>query len=261
MGGSFCKEYSSDNADFNFDDLLSDIPLIINFILKHYQQYCPKSNRVHWLGHSMGALLMYAFLSCDKKNKERLQSFISLGSPTELKYVGHPILLDLLKLKPMIHFHLKLRNMARFFSSFLSFLNTKYHNIALNRHVVERRVLAQYFRKGMGDISLSLLEQFTEWLANENMISADGDIDYNDMGKNIRTPILLMSGSYDSLCPPHALLKTYLDIPLPSKKKKMVILSKISGFNFDYCHAGIIIGKEVRQEVFPIIIDWLKRLS
>ena len=257
VGGSFCKNNSLSHTNFNFDDLLSDIPFIINFILKYHKQYSSKNETVYWLGHSMGALLMYAFLSKEKKNKNLIQSFIALGSPTELKYIAHPVLLTLLRFRSVIYFYLKVRKIFQYFSFVLRYFNTKYHNLVFNKYAVNKEIIQKYLCKGIGDVPLPLLHQFSEWIINEEMNSVNGKVSYNDMGKNIETPILLMSGSYDSLCPPHALLKTYLDIPLPTNKKKMVILSKISGFSFDYCHVGIIMGKKSRDEVFPIIVDWL----
>ena len=261
VGGSFCRSSPSDTHDFNFDDLLSDVHPIIKFIINHHTQYSPKNKKVHWIGHSMGALLMYGFLSQKKSNKNLVESFVALGGPAELKYIGQPVLLELLRFRSLLKFHLKIRKFSRHLSFLMSLFNTKYHNLVLNKYAVHQKMVRGFLREGVGDISLPLLEQLSDWITSGEMRSRDGKVDYGDMGKNVQIPTLLMSGGYDSFSPPHALLKTYSDIPLPSRKKKMVILSKISGFSFDYCHAGIIAGKKAREEVFPILSAWLDRFS
>ena len=131
----------------------------------------------------------------------------------------------------------------------------------VEKFINKLKIVRAFLKKRVGDISLPLLEQLSDWITSGEMRSRDGKVDYGDMGKNVQIPTLLMSGGYDSFSPPHALLKTYSEIPLPSRKKKMVILSKISRFSFDYCHAGIIAGKKARKEVFPILLAWLDRFS
>ena len=258
------QEYNDeDGIDFNFDDLLMDIGPIIEYIIDYHRQFDPKTSKIHWVGHSMGALLMYAFLSKNKENKRYIRSFVSIGAPVEMKYIGQPALLDIAKLKDHLDHkkQINLKPLKKAFAFLLAWLDTKYHHILINKYAITNKTIIEFLKKGSDNIAPSLLRQFGDWILKRKMRSLDDSFNYEDMGKNINVPTLLLSGSYDTFCSPHMLLKTYFDLNLPKSKKKIVILSRVNGDSYDYCHTSIIMGKKASQEVFPHISDWIQKFS
>ena len=262
--GNSKQEYNNEvDIDFNFDDLLTDIGPIIKYIIDHHRQFNPRISKVHWIGHSMGALLMYAFLSKNKDNKCYVRSFVSIAAPVEMKYTGQPVLLDVARLKNLIRHkkQINLKPLKKTFASLLAWLDTKYHHILINKYAITNKTIKEYFKNASDNVPPSLLRQFGDWILKGKMKSLDGSYSYEDMGRKINVPTLLLSGSYDTFCSPHMLLKTYFDLNLPKSKKKIVILSKVNGDSYDYCHSSIIMGKMASKEVFPLALDWIKKFS
>ena len=50
----------------------------------------------------------------------------------------------------------------------------------------------------------------------------------------------------------------YLFNQLGSKSKQFILLGVDEGFAKDYDHVGMVIDKSAQQEVWPLILSWLK---
>ncbi|MBK8397119.1 MAG: alpha/beta fold hydrolase [Leptospiraceae bacterium] len=78
------KSYNeTDNTNYSFDDMVDkDVPTII-------EEVCNISGKqkVNWVAHSMGAMIMYSYLGIsNKKQKEKVKSFVSLGGPGNVSH-------------------------------------------------------------------------------------------------------------------------------------------------------------------------------
>ena len=263
VGRSIRGNDQADGIDFSFDELLTDVEPIIKHLIKYHRQFNPDIRKIHWVGHSMGALLMFSFLSQNKRNHSYLKSFVSIGAPVEMKDIGHPVLLDVAKLKKYVYNkkQINIRPLKRAFASLLTWLNTRYNHIFFNKYALANETVKEFLKQASDNVPPSLLKQFGSWILKREMKSMDGSFCYENMGRNIKVPVLLLSGSYDVFSPPHLILKTYSDIKLSKWKKKVVIFSRANGDSHDYCHASVIMGQEASKEIFPVILDWIKKFS
>jgi hypothetical protein len=69
------------------------------------------------------------------------------------------------------------------------------------------------------------------------------------------TPLLLLSGRVDPLAPPWAGRAAWRS--WGASDKDFVILGEGWGQAYDYGHLDLVLGDGLREEVFPLIGDWM----
>jgi polyhydroxyalkanoate synthase len=91
-------------------------------------------------------------------------------------------------------------------------------------------------------------------------MSADGDFSYRKNLSKIQIPMLLIGGKEDALAPPEVMRIVHRGVR--SKDRTIRIFgkgSKGSKGSVDYGHFDLILGKKAKEEVFPVIRQWLKK--
>ena len=68
-------------------------------------------------------------------------------------------------------------------------------------------------------------------------------------------PVLLVAGAVDNLAPPEVVRFSYDQVASPDKTYRM--FGRVNGHKADYGHNDLILGKHSREEVFPLIAQWL----
>lgn len=230
------------------DHLHHDVPTALNAVLER-----TGAPSVHWIGHSMGSMLMYAYLPTPA-HQAKVRSVVALGSPGAFRssgfwrfaYRGARLLRGtygrfqqpfIRALAPFYRFHLPLP------------LPTHYHG---NTDVaVIRRSMAHLIT----NLSPGLGLQSARWPAEGKFCSHDGRIDYTEGLHQITTPWMLLTGSRDMLAPPDVCAQAF--DALGSDIRKLVPLGKAHGQQQDYGHGDLLIGRHARDEVFPLLADWL----
>ena len=74
------------DPDIGFDELQEYVPSVIDFALATHNETMRAENdkekgKINWIGHSLGGMLMYAYLS---RQDERINAVAALGSPISL---------------------------------------------------------------------------------------------------------------------------------------------------------------------------------
>ena len=82
-------------------------------------------------------------------------------------------------------------------------------------------------------------------------------MNYIDAISQVQTPALVIAGRGDQIAPVDRVLATYE--ALGSPEKRFVIAGRSTGFSADYGHVDITLGDHVREELFPLIRDWVDR--
>ncbi len=109
---------------------------------------------------------------------------------------------------------------------------------------------------GPADEAPAILGQWTGWVLNQSWTSRDG-FDYLANARNCTAPALAIAGSADLLTPP-ATCRRLLDA-LGSTDRTMVVCGRAQGFARNYTHNRILISRDARREVWPLIADWIGR--
>ncbi|GEM_PF-4328689 len=85
--------------------------------------------------------------------------------------------------------------------------------------------------------------------------------DYNVTAnlRNIKTPLLVLSGGADLMCPAGQCEEVYRQVS--SKRKQYIECSKKTGHTVDYGHVDMALGLFARNEVYPHVQEWLEEHS
>jgi pimeloyl-ACP methyl ester carboxylesterase len=236
--------------NWNFDDYATyDVSACIAHIRAR-----TGAEKVHWVGHSMGGMLLYAYLGT--VHPEWVRSGVAMGSPVRfqskhgfhgaLKLVGLLDYLPLVPIRTAIHLAIPFLPYVRRSPFLRSQMNTDNVDIAYIQRAAYNAV---------HHLPPALLKQFADWAANDCFRSFDKSVDYQAAVRNIRVPILVVAGRADKLVRPGNARHAY-DLLPEGSGKKYVELSKANGFKADYGHIDIIFGRDACAEVLPLVMQW-----
>jgi len=225
----------------------------------HYQYDAPAAvdkvreltgaQKVHWIGHSMGGMIAYAFLQTELA--ARISRVVILASPATFTYM-QPVhrFRWILKILPGVPLRTLTQSVAPLFESW-RFLQTISGAIYLppGHHAL--------FAANCQDQSPGrLLWDFANFVKHGHYLTDDGGNMLEGM-KNISTPTLFMVGDADQTASDGAVEAAYQ--AFGSKEKEYLLLGKKQGHASDYGHLTILLGGHVYDEVFPHIVRWLAK--
>jgi len=237
---------------WSFDHyIVQDLPASISFILQKTGY-----KKLHWIGHSMGGILVYPFM---KLNSDRMiKSVIAAASPLSADhkpgYLKWTSAIDpIFRIFPLMPYK-TLAELIRLNSDWLYRWSRPMLYEKDNMDVETMRIGT---RIAIDDVSSGVLLQVHGWLRDRRIKSSDGSIDYSLDPKDLKVPILFITGSTDPFTPHHYFRKAFKKIG--SKKKEWMVFGKKYGHATNYGHLDLILGKNAQKEVYPIIANWLKQ--
>ncbi|MCA9562111.1 MAG: alpha/beta hydrolase [Myxococcales bacterium] len=236
--------------DWNFDDYLyHDLPAAISLILKR-----SRAKQIHWVGHSMGGMLAYAYLAL--WGASSIRSVVTVGSPAFSK-VSRPLLDGLLRFYRLARPLKRVPNkaFARAGSLAPRLVRTTVGRLLANPKNLTPREIRGLLRVAVEDIPTTLLDQFAGWYKNREFSLSYGTFDYRESLREIRVPVLIVAGAMDWLTPPEDLRDVH-DM-LGSPDKTFLEVGRNTGFSTDFGHIDLILGRSAQAEVFPRLSSWL----
>jgi len=215
------------------------------------------SAKVNWVGHSMGGMLMYAYLPGDNHQQE-INSIVMAASPLTFPEPVNDIL-ELFKHNPDV---IKLTNLAvaRKFSSFVkgvagARVETPLDMLFYNRKNMEREVIQKIFFKATEDIAPGVMNQLLDSVRIGGFVSSGGKKSYVADVKRIQVPAFFLVGTLDNLASPEGVRYAFRNVS--SSDRKFRLFGTVNGYKADYGHNDLILGRYAFQEVFPLILSWL----
>jgi pimeloyl-ACP methyl ester carboxylesterase len=239
-------------TDWSVDDHIKyDIPAALKFV-KEQTGY----KRVHWIGHSMGGMIMFGYLS-QGVGADEVKSFVAVSTPMA---VFHPLS------EP---FKLLVNNEAAFgvgsavvgssapasLGAIFGDMGTPMDKLFFNGQNVDAAVLKALFYLVEEEISPSQLKQLLGMVRTERFKSLDGKIDYTGALSQVTTPTYFMVGTVDNMATVGAVQYAYRQVS--SADKEYRLFGRVNSNKDDYGHCDIIIGRYAREEVYPTIAQWL----
>jgi pimeloyl-ACP methyl ester carboxylesterase len=234
-----------------FDDYVQrDLPAAIEAVCKETGQA-----QVQWVGHSMGGMVLYAYLS--HREDPRIASAVTIASPVDFRVLARTSR-RMLRLRPLLRLRwvpigLGLRILIPFFERSRTRL--------LRLGLVESNL-----RSGdVGDILVNVIEafgpapvlaQFGEWVEHGVFRSRDGRCAYGDL-THARCPLLVIAAGQDFVAPP-ASVHPALD-RAPAEEKVYRLFGTSSGDEREFGHGDIVLSDAARESVFPVVAEWLVR--
>ncbi len=244
----------SDLQKFNWtvdDHINYDVPAILDFVLKH-----TGASKVHWIGHSMGSMIMFGYLGTHNQNE--IDTFVAISGPM---YLLHPAN-DVYELMAKQSNFVKIGNLTtgtnlRAIVGVLAggLLETPIDALFLNEDNVDAETFHIFYYACQEDISPGQLDQLLKYLKCGHFVSEDGKTDYTENVSKITVPVLQIVGQLDNMISPGFV--AVIHNKLASKDKQMRVFGKINSYYDNYGHDDIIIGRHSRDDVFPYIKNWL----
>ena len=238
------------------DHVRYDVPTLLDLVLKHTAR-----KQVHWIGHSMGGMIMVAHLA-SRPEEKRVASFVALAVPV---FAPPPLSEPLSRLAES-------RGVVEVSNAVISTnlpaligliggkaLGTPIDVLFFNRANVTDDTIRRLSANATEDISPGQLGQLIDMLAHGRFTSADGNTDYTAGLEKIKTPALFVAGTVDNLATVDAVKPLYNR--WGAAEKRFLLFGVVNGQQADYGHDDLVIGKTAKKDVYPAIRQWLDSRS
>ncbi len=226
--------------------VMQDLPAAIAFI-----QRSTGYDQVHWVGHSMGGMLLYAYELAH--GRAQIASGATMASPPWLEAFwsrAQDRLVWFMETMPLI-FEIMKRAIAPIFA----WLKPHYSLIPIRWKNLNPKFGVAEFFNAIGQSPVPVTRTFEE-CAKHRYLAVDNDRINVLQGLNrLETPLLVMACPLDPIAP-ISNLRIFFD-RLPSADKRFIELSKAAGCAMDYSHVDPPFARNAATEVFTPIADWL----
>jgi len=234
------------------DEALYDVPAILDYVRDQ-----TGSDRVNWVGHSLGGMLMFPYLELSPR-ADRIANFVDMG--------GVAIVVDTPDIREMRQASKGLLMLSRVLSTGrlgrpmmfgrLPGLE-KVDRFYYTADNVDKRTVSRFYGYTLEDPGAGALKQLDPYLACGRMLSADRAIDYASGLDRITTPTLMVAGEGDVMADIPSSILTYNALGSPDKT--LMRFGRLDGHVADYGHCDLVWSRNAPREVFPPLIDWLDR--
>lgn len=250
-GASFKPRLFDQQAyDYTFDDYaLKDVPAAVEAVAQR-----SRSGQVHWIGHSLGGIVMYAYLQ--RVGGARIRSVAAVGSPPSI--TDHSsVVRNAGELFPIVDFffdELPAGTLTTLLAPLAYPARTSVQHVLANFDDLDPEVARTGAAVATDNVAASVVAQL---LASEDghFRSADGAHDYTAGMADIEVPIFFLVGQLDHLAPPALFREVYPRVKAP--EKRIEVLSVANGYHHDYGHLDLVIGESAPAEVYPLLVDWV----
>ena len=234
---------------WSFDDLATvDVPAAIDHVVRTTGQ------EVGWVGHSMGGLVLYAYLGT--RTRPPVRAGVTIASPVQFAASGSTVLRRLgdvllgIPLGDVVLQRLLLGALWWLLSP------TSGIEVGMNPANIDRGDVGRVLRLSLTNVSRIKIQQFSRWALDGTFTSFDGRVDYLDALAGVTTPLLVMAGAGDRVATPAAVRRAFERLPAASASYRE--LGRAHGHAVDYGHVDLILGRNAPTEVFPIVAGWLE---
>jgi predicted alpha/beta hydrolase len=238
---------------YNFDSYVEkDIPALMEKIGQ-----LTGSQEVDWVGHSMGAMILYALAGHHHgmAGGVRIRKAVAIAGP------GHIGELPV-RMRFMLRLGVRLPMERLPNKKWLQFLG-RFYPLLTPDNEPSLGFKSNYdpgFGKQMinhigSDLSRGLLQQVKSWVGKDGLFSADGHVNYTAALSRAVVPIRFIRASHDLIAPAASVERAYLSA---GSWKDLVVIGKAHGYPCDYGHSDIVAGKNAHLHVFPHVTDWLE---
>lgn len=248
------RHSSLPDKGWNLDDYLEqDLPAIIQLVREQ-----ALSKRIHWVGHSMGGLLMLMYGS--EHPETPIERVVTLGTAIDYR-VGESIYQRWRHLLPFVRpvvDRIPFGGLAQVSASVARYVQLPTERINFHRPNVEPEVITALLQGGFGPVPTALLADLNTTFSEGGFARRGGELRYRDQWPRYRFPTLMFAGSVDQQCQIAAVDETARAVG-HVRELEVRIVGRESGQLEDYGHFDLIVGRNAPTEVWPALVDWLNR--
>lgn len=236
---------------WTLDDIVErDLSAVLRYVQKE-----SGGSKILWVGYEMGGLLLYGYL--EKRGDSGVAALVTVGAPVTFDQPQQEPMKRLLRLedsptlkRAFLYFN------APFFARLLIPFVPKIERFFYNPENIDEDVKARLLDDALAEIHPGVLDHLLLMIRRGEFVSARGDFSYRKTLGKIRLPILLLGGEGDMLAPPESLRVVHRGVG--SKDRTLRIIGAGSKGS-SYGHVDLMAGRKAREEVFPLIGQWLKQ--
>ncbi len=186
-------------TNWTVDDHINfDIPATLTYVTK-----TAKAKQVFWVGHSMGSMIMFAYLGT--RQDPRIKGFVALSAPM---YLVHPAN-DIYELMAGQTNFVQVGNLATGTNLRAIFgtlagdaVKTPIDQLFLNEDNVDPDLLRVFYYANQEDISPGQLDQLLQYVKTGSFISYDGKTNYTRNLDKVTVPVVQILGQLDNMAEP-----------------------------------------------------------
>jgi pimeloyl-ACP methyl ester carboxylesterase len=213
------------------------------------------AQEIDYVGHSMGGLVLYAYLS---QGGPHVGAACVLGSPVRLDW-GNPFLPMLTRASDAIgaSWTAVPTTTPGFMVDPMGLVleGTPLEHLLYNARNTHPRTMQRLLASGPSDISAGVAKQLA-MLLQGFFGSADRRLDFRKDLAKVTTPMLVVAGKGDRIGVPPAVKAGYRALGGP---KEWLLLGEENGAHADYAHLDMILGERASDELWPKLLDFLDR--
>lgn len=226
-----------------------DLPAIVEYVRA-------KTGRdLRFVGHSMGGMILYAYLSAGGTGIARA---VTLGSPSRLHWTGAlETWVKELSFLAGLSGWAPLRTLSTVALPLHGEFDGPLERLLINPENTRPEVWRALLAVGVDDLPGPLVEQFAGWARRDRIDSADGKVDYIGGLANVRVPMLIVAAKVDGIAPPWTVRPAY--DALGAGEKRWVVVGEGNGARADYNHMDLLVGDRAPTEVFEPVARFLSR--
>ncbi len=228
------------------DYLLIDLPAVVDYIRNHVDY-----DRIHWIGHSMGGMLFYAFDLT--YGGEALRSATTICSPPGFQGTHLRVPRALLALAALPGNLCEV--IGRAATPLAARIKLRHYMLPINwANMHPKMGSAEYFNL-LSLSSVGVLRDLARYATSRRWVMDRGELDIDAQLDAIETPLLAIYCAGDPLVPSQR-AETFFET-LQNPDKRMLTLGKRFGHSADYNHIDVVFGRNSEREVFLPIVEWL----
>lgn len=103
------------------------------------------------------------------------------------------------------------------------------------------------------------MKQWFDWNLDRNFYG-ENQFNYGNKLAKITIPILSVCAKGDVFIAPKKGCESFLD-SFQNSENKLLYCAKEKGFLEDYTHGRMILSKNAKKEIYPIVLDWIKKFE
>ncbi|KAJ7546956.1 hypothetical protein O6H91_08G062400 [Diphasiastrum complanatum] len=244
-----------EDYDWDFDTYLQEeIPTAIEYIRNHMQ---PEDCKLLSIGHSLGGIFLYGRLATHGENSG-LAGVVTIASALEYG-VSNSSLKLLLPFKDVVgtfHGHVVPLD-ALMTIMYPLVVHPPYVFAWLGSHIsfgnnMDPDLYKKLLLTSFCPIPVKLLLQLSTVFQRGGLRNCEGSIVYKELLQDCEVPVLAIAADKDLICPPPAVLDTVKALPCGKANFK-----QFGDDDHHYGHYDILCSDSAREEVFPVIVDFL----
>jgi len=243
--------------DFSFEDYIYDVEAILEKVLQ-----IEGVDKAHWVGHSMGGMVIYLSASRNPQIQKKLKSFTAISSPytiwapfefwkiTQSNYENLSQFFKKVDSIPFSTFSYSFSIFGDIIYPILKITKLIYlENFVWNLDNVPRDIRKKAMRYATGPVSTRVIERFTK--------VGLGYEDFNFSFEKFKVPSLFIVGTKDYLATPPTVKLAYSKAS--SENKKFILAGVGEGFQADYGHVDITASKLATEEIFSLVLNFIEK--